>query len=430
MNFCFSLRSVVIVLLSICYCSSAYGESFSSLLQFTYENNKEILAARKNLKAQYQNLNQLESRLSPSLTANFSANKLWDFESDDDSDGFSADLSADYTIFDGNFTNNNVVAEEARIKSLENELDSLEQKVILSATIAYLDVLKDQRLVELSERNVVVLKQQLEATDSRFELGELTKTDVSQATAALAAASSTLSARKGSLIRSESIFEMIIGKPAEVLEKDIRLPDLPNSLAEAKETALIFNSNYKSVLFLEEMAKAKYRASKALKSPSVVLSSTLTAGESAADNSFSSFRLRVMGSVPIYSAGKNDSAIKEAEILLEMASHRSKLALLKLTQSVVTSWSDLKVVNSVIDARSRQVDANNLAFQGVREEARLGMRTTLEVLNAEQSLMNAKTELAIAESDRLAAGFSLLEAIGKLDPETLKLQVAVIKSEE
>jgi outer membrane protein len=330
-----------------------------------------------------------------------------------------------YTLFDGQLTNNKIIAENYRLESLKAEVASIEEKVIFDSIVAYLNVLRDIRLVELSAKNVSVLGQQLNAASSRFELGELTLTDVAQGTAALEAAKSVMAAREGALNLSNSIFEMAVGKKPTNLNQIIMLPKLPKSLNEAKILAAKSNADVRSILFLEQRARALWDVSKSKSLPSVGLSMSYSAGENYSNFDFSDLGFRISGSIPIYNGGSLKSGEKEAFLALESIMARSELVRLNVAQEVMSAWSTFEVSSAVISARTRQVEASELAFKGTAEEARLGARTILDVLNAEQALMNTKTDLETAQSDRLAAAYRLLLATGTLTPSSLGLVSAI-----
>ena len=405
--------------------NSAFSESLQGVIELTLKTNSQIKAAHQNLRSQSEGLNQLLAQKLPNISANLDGTRLWDLKNNEDLDKFSAGLTLSYTLFDGQLTNNKIIAENYRLESLKAEVASIEEKVIFDSIVAYLNVLRDIRLVELSAKNVSVLGRQLNAASSRFELGELTLTDVAQGTAALEAAKSVMAAREGALNLSNSIFEMAVGKKPTNLNQIIMLPKLPKSLNEAKILAAKSNADVRSILFLEQRARALWDVSKSKSLPSVGLSMSYSAGENYSNFDFSELGFRISGSIPIYNGGSLKSGEKEAFLALESIMARSELVRLNVAQEVMSAWSTFEVSSAVISARTRQVEASELAFKGTAEEARLGARTILDVLNAEQALMNTKTDLETAQSDRLAAAYRLLLATGTLTPLSLGLVSAI-----
>lgn len=385
-------------------------------------SNAQISAANINLQSQREEINYLRAQKKPTISMNFSGDRDWNLKNNDETNNFSAGLNAGYLLFDGNVTNYQISAESLRIKALEFEFEGIKQKVMHEAILAYLNVLRDTKLVQLSSKNVAVLKQQLEATKSRFQLGELTKTDVAQAQAALDSATSVLVSREGVLYLANRTFETAVGmKPIE-LETNIRLPNLPKTETAAEEEARKFNPDLKVSLLRERRAHFLLRVAKGRSLPTFRISSSLTGGETSSDQDFSNFGISLTGNLPFYTGGALQSGERKAQVDLELSMTNTELARLKVQQAVVSAWSDFQVSSAMIVARKREVEATDLAYRGTLEEARLGARTLLDVLNAEQTLMNAQTNLEIAKRNRLAAGFRLLLETGTLTPSIFGLE--------
>lgn len=414
---------IVIILVSFCFSpKGAFATGLVEALREALNSSVQISAGRNNLDSQLEGINRLIAQKKPTLSANFSGSGDWDLKNDEESNSFTVGLTARYLLFDGNVTNYQISAESFRIKALESEFEGIKQKVIYDAIIAYLNVLRDDKLVQLSSKNVSVLKEQLDATMSRYELGELTKTDVAQAQSALEAATSILASRKGSLYLANTIFETAVGiKPID-LDSTIALPDMPENEIEAKEFATRFNMELRVSQMLQRRANALLDAAKSNNSPTLNISTSLAGGETALQQDFSNFGISVTGSVPIYSGGSLESSRRKAQSDLELSMVNEEITRLTVQQAVITAWSDYKVSSAVITARTREVEAAELAYKGTLEETRLGARTILDVLNAEQSLMNAQTNLETAKRDRLAGGYRLLFEMGKLAPSILGLE--------
>ena len=232
--------------------------------------------------------------------------------------------------------------------------------------------------------------------------------------------------REGLLNLSTSLFETIVGAKAENLEVNIELPILPDSLEEAKKLAEKYNLTLKSTIFIEKRAKALWDASKSKSFPTLSIISSLSSGQSVADNDYANFGISLRGSIPIYNGGSLKSGERGAYSSLEAAMANTTIVRLNVMQQVMTAWSDIKVSSSIISARIRQVEATELAHQGISEEARLGSRTTLDVLESEQSLMNTKTDLETALSNRLVAAYRLLMQTGTLTPSSLGISSALL----
>ena len=421
----FQIRTILLVALTLLFSSKQIlAISLADVLDLTLRTNVQIIAAEKHLESQSESINQLMAQKKPSVSANIFGDRNWDLKNNDDADSFSAAITARYMLFNGNLTNHQVDAERYRTEALTLDFNGIEQRVIYDSIIAYLNVLRNERLVDLSKKNMNVLNQQLDATESRYQLGELTRTDVAQATAALESATSVLASRQGALDLANSIFETAVGMPPTELDVNIKLPLLPKTLEEAKRIAVKFNTTLNASLFSEKRARSLLEAAKSKTLPTLSFSTSLSGGENASQSEFSNFGFSLTGSMPLYNGGSLKSGERQALSELELIMARSEMSRLNVMQAVVSAWSDFEVSSTVITARAREVEATELAYQGTLEEARLGARTTLDVLNAEQTLMNTKTNLETARSERLAAGYRLLLQTGTLTRSALGVEVS------
>jgi len=419
----FKIRTILIVLALFFSSKQVLAIGLTEILDLTLRTNVQIIAAEKDLEMQSEVIKQILSKKKPVLSANVSSEQVWDLKNDGNDDGYSASITARYMLFDGYMTDHQIAAESYRVEALKAGLQGIRQRIIYDSIIAYLNVLRNSRLVDLSKKNGLVLSQQLDATTSRYELGELTRTDVAQATAALESATSVLASRQGALDIANSIFETAVGMPPTGLDVNIRLPMLPKTLVEAKGLAISFNPTLKVNLFREKRAQALLDAARSKNLPTLNFATSLSGGKRAFQSDFSNFDFGVVASIPIYSGGFIKSGERQAQSELALTMTNSEISRLAIAQSVMLAWSDFEVSTTVITARVREVEAMELAYKGILEEARLGSRTTLDVLNAEQDLLDTKTNLETARSERLAAAYRLLLQTGTLTPSALGLEV-------
>ena len=192
----FQIRTTLIALALFFPSKQVLAIGLTEILDRTLSTNVQIIAAENDLEMQSEVIKQILSRKKPVVSANVSSERIWDLKNDDNDDGYSAGITARYMLFDGYMTNHQIAAENYRIKALKSEVQGIGQRIIYDSIIAYLSVLRNSQLVDLSKKNTNVLSQQLDATTSRYQLGELTRTDVAQATAALESAKeSTRSSR-------------------------------------------------------------------------------------------------------------------------------------------------------------------------------------------------------------------------------------------
>ena len=328
-------------------------------------------------------------------------------------------------LYTGGQVENRVEAAETRISAEEARLVATEQTILLRAVTAFLDVRRDLTLVGLARNNVRVISEQLRAAQERFDVGEVTRTDVAQAEARLAAARSALSAREGQLQASREAYKRVVGQYPGKLDPPPPLPDLPKSIDEAIAISMRDQPAIVSARLERLAASSDVRAAIGALLPSVSLlgqvsnRDTLNLSNDALSDA--SVGLRIV--IPFYSGGANYSRVREAQALIEAREGEITTAMRDAIQNVGVAWSDIGVANAVIRAGQLEVRAAEIAFEGVSEEAKVGARTTLDVLDAEQELLNARGDLVTARRDEYVAAYNLLFAIGKLTTGHLGLDL-------
>ena len=259
----------------------------------------------------------------------------------------------------------------------------------------------------------------------RFEVGEITRTDVAQAEARLSGAQAQLAAAQAQLAASRANYAQIVGITPTGLADPDSLPELPESLADAAETALEINPQILSARYGEIAASKGVQIARANRRPDVSLSAS--AGENR-DADFSgdvqgSATVRAQLSIPLFTGGLNASRVREALAAEDQARLQVAQARRVVTEEVTTAWNNLLAARAVIESSREAVRANEIAFEGVEQEAFVGLRTTLDVLDAEQELLNSRLELVRAERDLYVASYNLLQTMGVLDVARLALPV-------
>lgn len=341
---------------------------------------------------------------------------------------FPTTLSLDVTqpLYTGGRVENATEAAEIRISAEEARLIATEQLVLLRAVTAYLDVRRDQTLIGLSRNNVRVINEQLRAARERFNVGEVTRTDVAQAEARLAAARSTAAARTGQLQVSREAYKRVVGRYPGKLEPPPPAPDLPATIDEALAIAVRDQPEIVSARLERLAATSDVRTAIGGLLPTVSLLGQLRNIDTlnVRNDARSDATLGIRISIPFYDGGVTYSQVREAQAAIELRESQITQSLRDTIQNVGISWSDLGVSAAVIRSGQLQVRAAQIAFDGVREEARVGARTTLDVLDAEQELLNARGDLVTARRDRYVAAYTLLFSIGKLTANHLGLAAA------
>ena len=303
----------------------------------------------------------------------------------------------------------------------------MEQLVLFDAVQAYVDVRRDQEFVRLASNDVDRLAETLDATQNRFDVGEVTRTDVSQSQSRLAASRSTLAGAQGQLEVSRQAYLAAVGVMPDNLEPLPSLPQVPNSLNEAAAIGVQRNPRIISAQFSERVAVYDFDRALAAKGPQVGLSAS--AGVERGNAQFDGWdgdtfgEVGIQGSMPLYTGGLNDSVVRQAQALLDQRRYELQDEARSVTQEVGDAFAQLLVARASIVARREQVDAARIAAEGVAEEARLGARSTLDVLDADQERLTAEAEVVRALRDEYVATYGLLQAMGLLTVEHLKLGI-------
>ena len=235
----FKINAVFLLILSyFLVFSSLSADTLDEILRLTYSSNKQLIFSRTKLASSEKSIAISESSLGVNFSAAINGSKAWDINQSSQSDNYSSSIIGSYNLFDGNFSKNKVLLEKAFYEIAKIGLVELEQNILLQTINAYLNVLRDQKLVELSTNNVAVLERQFVETSDRFQLGEVTRTDVSQSESALAAAKANLTAKNGALKISSEMFLSLVGiKPFKLKDIETNFV-LPDNVEIAKKNAL------------------------------------------------------------------------------------------------------------------------------------------------------------------------------------------------
>ncbi len=344
--------------------------------------------------------------------------------------GYGIDISQ--PLFRGFRTLNTVREAEAVVRAQRANLRIIEQSVLLEAVIAYADVVRDQAVVRLRENNVNVLTRELRATEDRFAVGEVTRTDVAQAQARRAGAVSALDLARANLRTSRAAYERVIGHPPSNLT-DPSVPEhlLPKSQQEALAIAEQENPNIVAALYREQAARHVVDRiwGELLPEVSVDASYDRRFGQGQQFDDVETTRVTGRLTVPIYQGGEVSARVRQAK-----HTHVSRLQEVEQFRTealadVIASWARLEASRAQLTSDVAQVEANRIALAGVREEERVGQRTLLDVLNAEQELLNSEVDLVTTRRDLAVSAYTLLAAIGRLSAEHLGLGAAVYDPE-
>lgn len=340
-------------------------------------------------------------------------------------------LSVSQPLFQGFRTQANTAQAQANVESQRARLKASEQQVIQDAATAYFDVLRDTAIVELRTNDVQVLTRQLEATQDRFRVGEITRTDVAQAEARLSASVSARILAEGNLQRSRAAYRNVIGKPPENLVTPDPIGTLPDTVDRALIAASENNPNVVAATYTADAAQENIKAVRGELLPSLSLDGQLSkAWDTVADQSTSEgASARLALTVPLYQGGATYARLRQAKHTAGQRRLEADQARLDARESATSAWEAYQSARASIASIETQIVASEIALEGVQREAEVGARTVLDVLDAEQELLDARVSLVTAERDQLVASLQLLSSVGQLTAEDLSLDVSLYDAE-
>ena len=331
----------------------------------------------------------------------------------------SISLLADYTLFDGGQRALGLEAAKFAVFATRSSLVNIEQNVLYEAVKSYLEVIREAENVSLREGNLAVINEELRAANDRFEVGEITKTDVALAEARLAAASSSLAFAKGTFEQAKANYKSAIGDVPHSLDYPSAKPQVPTSLEDAISIALREHPSIKELKNLVKVTELNSKIADLSTSMKISLGSSISIDE----DGESTGELAIRASGTIFSGGKLDSTSRKQIALNDQTLARLYSAKTSIEQNVTSAFSLLQVAKAAKQSAEEQIRATEVALKGVKEEAVLGARTTLDVLNAEQELLDARVQLISATVDEHLSVYRLLLQMGRLNVDYLNLPV-------
>lgn len=334
-------------------------------------------------------------------------------------------LTVQQTLFDGNRTTNSVRQAESQVFGARETMRVTEQNTLFSAASNYMNVLRDTAILGLRRSNILVLEEQLRQTRNRFQVGEVTRTDVAQADASLAQARSDFFAAQSNLQASIASYRQVVGseprrlEPAQTVE---RL--LPRRLTDAVEVSQVEHPAIASALHQVDVAQLAVKVAEGALLPTATLNGTVN--QRADLNGIPNYRsltATVTGQVniPIYQGGSEYASIRQAKEQVSQARFQADLQRDQVRAALVTAWGQLETAKAQIASGQAATAAAEIALNGIREEVKVGQRTTFDVLNAQQVLLNARVQLVTAQRDRVVGSYSVLSSMGRLSIDTLAL---------
>lgn len=399
------------------------------VLALTYQNNSTIRAARAELLAVKEQLAQAESGYLPNISADFDVTHT---DTDSTGDSFitsdggntskSASLNLKQPIFKGGTTRAKVKQAQNTIAAQKFNLSETEQKMLYEAVVAYMNLYRDQAVYNLQKNNQRLVAKELDQALSRFKVGEITRTDVSQSEARLAEAKAGVIDAQAAVKTSMATFGQVVGSPPPVnMGYPVVKFKMPQTLTEAIELAETNNREIIQARFYKRAANSQVSSLKGELLPQISAIGRLDKSYDQSDfiEEQRQAAIGLSASIPLYMGGATRSRIREAKKVEMQRAEQINMAKDSVKQQVISNWEIWESARAETLARISQVDAAAIAQEGVHYEAEYGERTTLDVLNANQELLNAQVELLKTKRDEIVARFALAQTLGLLVPQNL-----------
>jgi outer membrane protein len=432
--------------IGIGWCATASADTLEWALVQAYQNNPSLNAQRAALRAADENVPQALSGYRPKLSVTASGgynyfrevNKTVNQQQFPNTVIYSSlgeglgtrqfGATATQTLFNGFQTANRTRQAESQVAGARETLRVTEQQVLLDAATSYMNLIRDQAILDLNRRNVEVLTEQLKQTRDRFNVGEVTRTDVAQAESRLAAGRSQLLQAQSNYITSQANYRRVIGVDPGRLDPGTPVDRLsPATLPRAITSGETQSPSVLAAMYGVDIAELAVKISEGALYPNLGLTASYTQSYDTQPQQLKLTNVSILGqlTVPIYQGGSEYSAIRQNKETLGQQRLNLDVNRDQARATVVQSWGQLDAAKAQIESTTAQVNAAEIALNGVREEARVGQRTTLDVLNAQQELVNARVALVTAQHDRVVASYTLLAAVGGLSMQRLGLNVMI-----
>ena len=407
------------------------AETMSGALSRAYRVNPDLNQQRAGVRVADENLPKARAGWMPKLSASATYGRQYLAIESKTSNGHSRTFPRSYgatasqTLFDGFRTLNSVRQAESQVFGARETMRVTEQTVLLSAATAYMNVLRDTAILSLRRNNISVLEEQVRQTRVRFQVGEVTRTDVAQAEAALAQATSDASAAQSALQASIASYRQFVGaepknlspaKPVEAL--------LPKKMSAAVDRSQTEHPAVAAALHNADSAQLAVKVAESVLYPTATVSAGVTRnldylGTSGSNNTAALFQGQL--NIPLYQGGGEYASIRQAKEQAAQARLAADLARDQVRAQLVTAWGQLEAAKAQLISGQAAVTAAEIALNGIREEAKVGQRTTFDVLTAQQTLLNTRVILVSAQRDRVVASYAVLSAMGGLNARRLGL---------
>ncbi len=434
------LAGVAVMSVALGGAGQARAETIEEALALAYQNNPTLLAARAALRSVDESVPIALSGWRPTLNLNGNVARTrstTNILSNGTGGGAvvgsgttlrtSETASAQFVqpVFDGFGTTAATTQAKANVKAQRARLQASEAQVLVDAVSSYTGVLRDQAVVELRRNNVQVLTRQFDATNDRFRVGEITRTDVAQSEARLAGARADLITAEGNLQKSRAAYQNNIGKAPESLVAPPAAKGLPATADEAISQALKGNPNFVAADYTAQAAQSQIDVTRSDLLPSVQIEASYQKGwDTVADISRAeTAQARAVLTVPLYQSGAEYARLRQSKHVAGQRRLEADQARDDARETATSAFETYQSATASLESLRSQIKASEIALEGVQREAEVGSRTVLDVLDAEQELLNARVNLVTAESNQIIASYQLLAALGQLTAQNIGLKV-------
>lgn len=411
---------------------AAWSETLSGALVKAYKNNATLNSSRAGVRIEDENVAIAKSGYRPEITGSYNIGRSKAPTSDARTTG-TFGIQLNQMLFDGFQTKNNVAAAETQVYAQRENLRNDEQNTLFQAVQAYMDVYQLRQIAALREKNLAAMNEQVRASRARLDVGEGTRTDVAQAESQHSTAIAELSAARADVKSAEATYMQVIGAQPGKLSTASIARNLPNSPNVAYASALASHPGIVATKYAVNAQGYTVKAKEGALLPRVGLTASAShldtyAGTNVGDGNSASVGVGV--SIPIYTGGRSSAQVRQAKEQLGQARIEVDIVQDKVRQAISSAWSQLEAARASVKANRDAIAAAQLALDGVVEERKVGQRTTLDVLNAQNDLVKVQIALVMAEHDVVVASYALLNATGRMTAQHLNLQVAEYKPEE
>ncbi len=412
----------VFALSAVLSATVAQADSLRDAVAMAYAQNPTLARARAQQRATDENYVQARGALGPQVGAGLED----DYTKEPSYLGgnvstVDGSLSLSQTLFTSGNLSSQLNAADATVRSGQESLRSTESQVLLSVISAYTAVRRDQEALQISQDNYDILKQQLNQTQAQFEAGQLTRTDVAQSQARLSQSEASLAQAQAQLDTDRATYVQVVGQAPTALEAEPDLPGLPADFNAALASAEKSNPDLSSAQYAEKASHDRIGEARSAFGPQVSLQAS-TAQVAPTNNlgtSINETTASLRLTIPLYASGMNQSRLREALENDNAAQSTVDITRRQVTASVAQAWSQMLAAKSATASNEEQVKAAQVAADGIKTEQQVGLRTNIEVLNAEQDLKTAQLSLIDARRAQYVAAAQLLEVTGVLTAKTL-----------